>query len=291
MLPYPKIDPNIITIGPIQIRWYGVMYILGMVASYLLIQKQERARQIGLIGPVVQDLIFYLAVGLIVGARIGYVLFYQYHEYAYYLQHPVEIIATWHGGMSFHGGLAGAVAAGWWFCRRRRLPFAAVADAVIVTVPVGLGLGRIGNFINGELYGRPTDVPWAMIFPGGGPVPRHPSQLYEALLEGLVLFILLWLLRQRAFRDGMMVAFFVFFYGLFRSFVELFREPDVQLGFVLGPLTMGQLLSLSMMAAGLALAAYLQMGRNVVDPEPTAETQGRKKATNQKGRKSEQKGL
>lgn len=258
MIPYPHINPDLITIGPLRIRWYGVMYVLGFLASYLLISRQKRSKQLGLVGPVAQDLVFYLAIGLIVGARLGYLLFYQYNDYGYYLQHPLEIVATWHGGMSFHGGMIGAVIAGWLFCRRRSLPFWAVADSVAVTAPIGLGLGRIGNFINGELFGRPTAVPWAMVFPEGGPLPRHPSQLYEALLEGLILFILLWRLRQRTFPDGMMVAAFLVLYGIFRFIVEFFRAPDPQLGFLLGVFSMGQALCLTMALAGLLLALFLR---------------------------------
>lgn len=261
MIPFPNIDPNLISIGPIHVRWYGVMYVLGFLAAYLLIQKQERAKEIGLVGVVAQDLIFYLAVGLIVGARLGYVLFYQYNNYAAYLKNPVEIIATWHGGMSFHGGLLGAALAGWIFCRRRKLPFPAVADSVFVTVPIGLGFGRLGNFINGELWGRTTNVPWAMIFPDGGPLPRHPSQLYESLGEGLLLFILLWKLRQRPFHDGMMVVFFLVFYGIIRFIIEFFREPDAQLGFLATFFTMGQLLCLAMILAGILLYFLLRTGQ------------------------------
>ncbi len=258
MIPYPEIDPDLIAIGPIHVRWYGVMYVMGFLASYMLIQKQERSKQMGLLGHTAQDLIFYLAIGLIIGARLGYILFYQYHAYLDYLKNPLEIIATWHGGMSFHGGFLGAVLAGWWFCRQRGLPFWAVADSMIVTAPIGLGLGRIGNFINAELPGRPSDIPWAMVFPSSGPLPRHPSQLYEALLEGLVLFIVLWRLRQRSFRDGMMVVFFIFFYGLFRFVIEFFREPDPQIGYLLGFLTMGQILCLAMIATAAALAVALR---------------------------------
>jgi phosphatidylglycerol:prolipoprotein diacylglycerol transferase len=258
LIPYPHINPDLISIGPIHIRWYGVMYVLGFFAAYFLVQRQKRARQIGLTGTVAQDLIFYLAIGLIVGARLGYVLFYQYTDYSYYLKHPIEIIATWHGGMSFHGGLIGAVIAGWLFSRRRKIPFWALADSVVVTVPIGLGFGRIGNFINGELFGRPTNVPWAMIFPEGGPIPRHPSQLYEAFFEGLVLFILLWRLRQRRFRDGMMVVFFMLFYGIFRFFLEFFREPDPQIGFILKYFTMGQVLCVTMIIASIILWQYIR---------------------------------
>ena len=269
MIPYPNINPEIVSfgpydiaghsIGPIAIKWYGLMYVLGFIMSYFLIQKQERSRQMGLVGTVAQDLIFYLAVGLIVGGRLGYILFYEYNSFDGYFRHPLEIIATWHGGMSFHGGLIGCILVGWIFCRRRKFPFFAVGDSVIVTVPVGLGLGRLGNFINGELFGLPSDLPWAMIFPQGGPVPRHPTQLYESLAEGLLLFLILWNLRKRHFRDGMMIVFFLAFYGVFRFVIEIFKEPDPQLGYLLGGhLTMGQVLCAGMILAAGALALYLR---------------------------------
>lgn len=256
MIPYPNINPEIIRIGPVSVRWYGVMYVLGFFAAYFLIQKQERAKQVGLVGTVAQDLIFYLAVGLIVGARFGYILFYEYNDFGPYIKNPLEIIATWHGGMSFHGGLIGCVIAGWVFARRRKIPFAALADCTIVTAPIGLMFGRIGNFINAELLGLPSNVPWAMVFPGGGPVPRHPTQLYEAFAEGLLLFLILWFLRRLGWRDGTMVAFFLLFYGIFRFIIEFFKEPDPQLGYILG-LTMGQVLCLGMIAAAALLALYL----------------------------------
>lgn len=261
MIPYPNINPDLLTIGPIRVRWYGVMYVLGFLASYLLIQKQERSRQVGLVGTVAQDLVFYLAIGLIVGARLGYILFYEYNDFSAYIKNPLEIIATWHGGMSFHGGLICCILAAWIFARRRKLPFAVLLDSTIVTAPVGLGLGRFGNFINAELLGRPTDVPWAMIFPGGGPIPRHPTQLYEALAEGLLLFVIMWTLRKKGFRDGMMVAFFFLFYGVFRFIIEFYKEPDPQLGFLLGYLTMGQILCIGMIVAAPLLAAYLYRDR------------------------------
>ena len=257
MLPYPRISPNLIEIGPFQVRWYGLMYVLGFLASYLLIGGQERARRIGLQGAVLQNLILFLAIGLIVGARLGYVLFYQAPHWGFYLRHPLEIIAVWHGGMSFHGGLLGALIAAVLFCRRQHLPFWETADAVIVTAPIGLALGRIGNFINGELFGRATTLPWAMVFPDGGPLPRHPSQLYEALLEGFVLFLVLWILRNRPFRTGAMVSFFLVGYGLARFFVEIFREPDPQIGLFFGVLSMGQALSAAMILGGIVLWRYL----------------------------------
>lgn len=259
MIPYPNINPDLITIGPLRVRWYGVMYVLGFIASYFLIQKQERSRQMGLVGSVAQDLMFYLAVGLIVGARLGYILFYEYNDFGPYLRNPLEIFATWHGGMSFHGGFIGVLLATILFCRLRKFPFPAVADSIVVTAPVGLGLGRIGNFINAELLGRPTDMPWGMIFPHGGPLPRHPSQLYEAFFEGLVLFILLWILRRKTFPDGMMVSFFLFFYGVFRFFMEFVKEPDPQIGYLFEYFTMGQLLCAIMVLAAILLTSLIYL--------------------------------
>ena len=257
MLPYPKINPNIIEIGPFKLRWYGLMYVLGFVSCYFLIGKQRRARNLGLVGAQLQDLIFALAIGLILGARLGYVLFYQFSNYTYYLQHPLEIIAIWHGGMSFHGGLIGAVLAGLIFARRRKIPFWEGADTVVVTAPVALAFGRLGNFINGELYGRPSTVPWAMVFPLAGPEPRHPSQLYEAALEGVVLFIILWLLKDRSFRPGTMVCLFLGGYGIFRFLVEFFRQPDPQIGLLWGLLSMGQILCLTMIITAAVLWKFL----------------------------------
>ena len=253
MLPFPEINPNILEIGPIKIRWYGLMYILGFLASYFLITRQKKSLEIGLRGQTLQNLILFTAMGLVIGARLGYVLFYQFTNYGYYIQNPLEIVAVWHGGMSFHGGLLGALLAGIIFCRKNSLPVLKVADILIVTAPVGLALGRIGNFINGELFGRPSSVPWAMVFPGGGPVARHPSQLYEAALEGIVLFGFLWLLKDRPWRPGAMVCLFLAGYGALRFFVEFFREPDPQLGLFFGFLSMGQILCIGMMAASIAL--------------------------------------
>lgn len=259
MLPHPKISPVIFSIGPFQIRWYGLMYVLAFLAGYFLIKYQEKRRPIGLSPEWVQDLILYLVVGLIVGARLGYLLFYQYMNLTHYVHHPLEIIAVWHGGMSFHGGLMGAVIAGWWFSKRHRIPFWELADRVIIPAPIGLGLGRIGNFINGELFGRPSDLPWAMVFPAGGPMPRHPSQLYEALLEGLALcLILLWLSRKKI-PEGFLLGTFLFGYGLIRFVLEFFREPDPQLGLIIGPFTMGQALCAAMVVVGLCIAVTVTL--------------------------------
>jgi phosphatidylglycerol:prolipoprotein diacylglycerol transferase len=253
MIPYPKISPEIVRVGPFAIRWYGVMYLLGFAASYLLVKYQIRKKKLQLPEDFLDSLYSYVIIGLLLGARLGYVLFYDLPSY---LRHPLEIFAVWHGGMSFHGGLIGCIIAGILFSRKFRIDFWKTADLVIVTAPIGLGLGRLGNFINGELYGRVTDVPWAMVFPGGGPLPRHPSQLYEFFLEGVVLFTLLWKLKDKDLRPGMLTAFFLIFYGLFRFLVEFFRQPDVQLGFIIGPFTMGQLLSSAMILFGLLLYAY-----------------------------------
>ncbi len=181
MIPYPNINPDLFSIGPIHVRWYGVMYVLGFLAAYFLIQKQERAKQMGLVGTAAQDLIFYLAIGLIAGGRLGYILFYEYNDFMPYIKNPLEIIATWHGGMSFHGGLIGCVIAGWIFARRRKIPFAALADCAIVTCPIGLGLGRSGQFHKRRIAWPSHGCPRGrMVFPAGGPVPRHPTQLYES---------------------------------------------------------------------------------------------------------------
>jgi len=257
MLPYPKINPNIIEIGPVAVRWYGLMYVLGFLASYFLIRRQRRSRLLGLEGTQLLGLIIALAFGLFVGARLGYVLFYQSYLYSYFLYSPLEIIAVWHGGMSFHGGLIGAVLAGLFFCRLRKLPFWEVIDVVIVTAPVALGLGRLGNFINGELYGRPSTLPWAMVFPSGGPQPRHPSQLYEAVLEGVVLFIMLWMLKDRDFRPGTMFCLFLAGYGIMRFLVEFLRQPDPHLGLFWGLFSMGQFLCLAMIITAAIMWKFL----------------------------------
>jgi len=236
------------------------MYVLGFLSSYFLIAGQPRARLMGLYGPRLQGLILHVAIGLMIGARLGYVLFYQFGNFGHYLHNPLEIIAVWHGGMSFHGGLLGGAAAVVFFCRRSGLPILQVADAVIVTVPVGLFFGRVGNFINGELFGRPSTLPWAMVFPEGGPLPRHPSQLYEALLEGVVLFIVLWKLKDLELKPGALVCFFLGGYGALRFFVEFFRQPDEHIGLFWGVFSMGQFLCAAMVL-GAALVWILLNAR------------------------------
>jgi phosphatidylglycerol:prolipoprotein diacylglycerol transferase len=250
-----QINPVLIKLGPFQVGWYGLMYVFGFVASYLLVRYQLKKKPWGIAKEEVDNLYLYLMLGLIIGGRLGYVLFY---DLPLYLGDPLEIFAIWHGGMSFHGGLLGVIIIAVVFCWRHKKSFWRIADLLIVTAPIGLGLGRIGNFINGELYGRVTSVPWGMIFPHGGPLPRHPSQLYESALEGGCLFVILWLLKDRKLPHGTLLAVFLFAYGIFRFFVEFFREPDQQLGFILGPLTMGQLLSSLMIIAGVALFFFVR---------------------------------
>lgn len=251
MLPFPQIDPTIVTLGPLQIRWYGLMYVLGFVASYFLVQHQIKKNNDSFLANHVENLNFTLMVSLILGGRLGYVLFYNL---AYYIDHPAEILATWQGGMSFHGALFGVILGGLWFCKTRKLDFWKTADIYVVTIPVGLGLGRIGNFINAELYGRESNLPWAMIFPGGGGYSRHPSQLYEFILEGVLLFFVLWKAKDQAHPSGFMLSFFLLGYGIVRSIVEIFREPDIQIGFI-GIFTLGQILSIIMMMAGITVYA------------------------------------
>ncbi|MDP2104457.1 MAG: prolipoprotein diacylglyceryl transferase [Desulfobulbaceae bacterium] len=258
MLPFPQIDPAIISLGPVQIRWYGLMYVLGFMATYWLVQRQIQQRHDTELARHFENLNFTLMLSLILGGRLGYVLFYNF---SYYLEHPSEILATWQGGMSFHGAMIGTIVGGIWFCRSRGLSFWRSADIYVVTIPIGLGLGRIGNFINGELFGRETTMPWAMIFPEGGPYPRHPSQIYECLLEGVILFIILWKAKDRPHANGQMLSLFLIIYGLFRILVERFREPDPHIGFI-GALTMGQILSVGMVALGLIIFIIRQNGKD-----------------------------
>ena len=254
MITFPEIDPVIFHVGPLSVRWYGLMYLLGFAAAYALISHLSRLRNLALSRDGVSDLLFFGVLGVVLGGRLGYVLFYNP---AQYFSRPLEIFAVWQGGMSFHGGMLGVVVAVVIFCRRRKLPILLTGDVVVASSAIGLGLGRIGNFINGELWGRTTDLPWGMVFPGGGPLPRHPSQLYEAILEGLVLSIILYLMNRRKVAEGL--PFFSFFigYGLFRFLVEFVRQPDAQLGFLWGGATMGQLLSLPMILFGLGGCIYL----------------------------------
>ena len=252
-IPFPDIDPVAFEIGPLVVRWYALAYIAGILAGWKYCQWLNR-RPAGLVAQTaLDDFLAWAVLGIILGGRLGYVLFYQP---GHFLANPLAVLEVWRGGMSFHGGLVGTIVAMILFARARRIPLLALTDLVAAATPIGLGLGRIANFVNGELYGRPTDVSWAIVFPAGGPEPRHPSQLYEAMLEGVGLFLLLFVL-ARVFEarkwPGLISGVFLLGYGATRIFAEFFREPDSQLGFLWGGATMGQLLSLPMMAGGLAL--------------------------------------
>jgi phosphatidylglycerol:prolipoprotein diacylglycerol transferase len=255
VLLFPQIDPVIVQIGPFGIRWYALAYIVGLVLGWRIMRRLVR-----LSPPVadplqVDDFLTWATLGVVLGGRLGYVLFYQPGAY---LAHPGQIFAVWEGGMSFHGGMLGVAIATVWFCHRNRIRLLGFADRLAIVAPIGLGLGRIANFINGELWGRPAPdtLPWAMIFPHGGLIPRHPSQIYEALLEGLLLFVLMVLLaRQPALRarPGLLTGAFLAGYAVARIIGECFREPDVFLGFLAFGTTMGQILSIPMLIAGLWL--------------------------------------
>ncbi|MEK9804187.1 MAG: prolipoprotein diacylglyceryl transferase [Curvibacter sp.] len=259
MLIHPVIDPVALRLGPLAIHWYGITYLVAFGLFYwLALQRLRHEPYASAQGDAawsrrdVEDVLFYGVIGVVIGGRLGYCLFYKP---AYYLSHPLEIFAVWQGGMSFHGGMLGVIVAMFWFARARRKHWLAVADFVAPCVPTGLAAGRIGNFINGELWGRAADpsLPWAMVFRGGGDAPRHPSQLYQFLFEGLLLFALLWLYARRPRRTGQVGAAFLAGYGLLRFIAEYFREPDDFLGLLALNLSMGQWLCLPMIAAGLGL--------------------------------------
>lgn len=249
-IPFPMIDPVLVEIGPIAIRWYALAYIAGILLGWRLARVLvQRSPQVATADQV-DEFITWVTLGVILGGRLGYVLFYRP---GYYLTAPWEALAVWHGGMSFHGGALGVIVATFLFARRNGLDWVAFADRVVCVVPIGLFFGRIANFINGELWGRVTDVPWAMVFPTGGPDPRHPSQLYQAGLEGICLFALLMILaRSEAIRSrpGILSGTFLVGYGVARTIGEFFRQPDAHLGFLFAGATMGQLLSLPMILAG-----------------------------------------
>jgi phosphatidylglycerol---prolipoprotein diacylglyceryl transferase len=254
VIPFPAIDPNAIgpfALGPftLAIRWYALAYIVGLIIGwrYCLVLAGRSPNLVA--RKDVDDFLVWATLGVVLGGRVGYVLFYNLHHY---LDHPIEALYLWQGGMSFHGGALGVTLAIVLFARQRHLSILALADIVIEAIPIGLFFGRIANFINGELFGRETDVPWAMVFPGGGPLPRHPSQLYEAACEGLLLFLLLFIAEHRGARrwPGLETGIFLTGYAVARMSGELFRQPDAQLGFLAFGLTMGQLLSIPVLFAG-----------------------------------------
>lgn len=264
-IPFPAIDPIAIELGPVVIRWYALAYVVGILIGWWYALRVARRPPGALTTKDVDDLVVWITLGVILGGRLGYVLFYKP---GFYFSNPFEIVAVWHGGMSFHGGLIGVIVAMALFAWHRKQDFFVVSDMLAAAGPIGLFLGRIANFINAELYGRETDVPWAMKFPGGGDVARHPSQLYEASLEGVVLFaILYWLaFRTRALeRPGIVGGVFLAGYAVARSIVEMFRQPDPFMpDFPLG-ITMGQILSLPVLLAG---AYLIWRARSQAGPKP-----------------------
>jgi len=281
IIPYPAINPILIAIGPFAVRWYALAYIVGIIAGWFYSRAIVGSQRLwGGPAPLTvldfDDFVVWITLGIILGGRIGYVLFYNLPLYA---AHPLQVFEIWTGGMSFHGGVIGCTVAIVLFALHRGVPMLSLADVIAGVAPSGLFLGRLANFINGELWGRPTDVPWAMIFPTGGPVPRHPSQLYEAALEGVVLFIVLALLMRRGAlkRPGVVTGAFLIGYALARTTCEFFREPDVQLGFLWGSgwLTMGMLLCVPLFLAGLAILVYaLRRSRPAKVPKPQAANHG-----------------
>jgi phosphatidylglycerol:prolipoprotein diacylglycerol transferase len=252
-LQFPNIDPVFLHLGPVQLRWYGLMYMISFIVGYFMLKRlAKKKKKLAVTTDDLYDLLFFLILGVMIGGRLGYVLFYDFGSY---IQRPIEILYIWQGGMSFHGGFVGVILAVLLLCKRRGWNFWEISDLVCAVAPIGLGLVRLGNFINGELYGRPTTLPWGMIFPAGGDVVRHPSQIYEALLEGLVLFLIVQWLYRKDLYPGTVTWALIGFYGLFRFLVEFVREPDAHIQFDLGPFTRGQLLTFPMLVIGLAMMA------------------------------------
>src|SRR4051812_23656221 len=253
MLVHPEIDPVAFSLGPLAVRWYGLMYLAGFGAGWALGLARIKKGLAPLTRTQFDDLLFLAVLGVILGGRLGYVLFYKP---AYYATHPLEIFAVWQGGMSFHGGLLGVMLAMVFAARRHHIDWLRLMDFVAPLTPLGIAAGRLGNFINGELWGRPTDLPWGMVFRGAGELPRHPSQLYQFALEGLTLFALLWWFSSKPRARGEVSALFLIGYGVLRFIAEFGREPDAFLGLLAFGLSMGQWLCIPMIAAGLALFAW-----------------------------------
>ncbi len=274
MIAYPNISPDLVKFHlggmQLQIRWYGLFYVLSFIIAYFLYRHNLKLRNVKLSKEQYESAIFHVMLGVILGGRLGYVLFYNL---LFYLKHPLEIFAVWQGGMSFHGGALGVIIAGIIFARHHKLGFYPLADAAIPIVAIGLGLGRLGNFINAELWGKPTSLPWGMVFPGSDGVPRHPTQLYELFLEGIVMFVLTYLLLRKTKREGLVFFSFIGLYGIFRFLVEFVREPDdidfyTRFGYFFGFMSIGQFLSLLMI--GVAIWGIWYVNRKPKLSEPPA---------------------
>jgi phosphatidylglycerol:prolipoprotein diacylglycerol transferase len=262
MLTYPQIDPVLLNLGVVQIHWYGMMYLIGFLAGWWLgIQRVNRPNPL-MNKEQVGDLLFFIALGVVLGGRLGYVLFY---DFATYIHNPIAIFQVWKGGMSFHGGLIGVIISIFFFARSTKHRFFKIADFIAPLVPPGIAAGRIGNFINGELWGKPTEMPWGMVFPHVDNMPRHPSQLYESALEGFALFIILWLFSSRPRPMMATSGLFLILYASFRFFLEFFREPDAHLGYLAFEwLTMGQLLTIPMVLLGILLITLAYRNQHTV---------------------------
>ena len=256
----PNIDPVFLKLGPLEFRWYGLMYIIGFACAWFIIRKRSDRRGVQLSAELLSDIVFFIAMGIVLGGRMGYILFYNL---SWYIANPLKIFAVWEGGMSFHGGMIGGALAGIYIFRKQSLDLWQMADIIAPAIPVGLFLGRIGNFINGELFGRATDKPWGVIFPTGGMIPRHPSQLYEAFSEGILLFAVTVLVDRMKPPKGSSFWTVIAGYGLCRFVVEFFREPDQHIGFLWMGATMGQLLSLPMLILGcvMIVTGYVKRGK------------------------------
>lgn len=271
-IPYPHINPVLVQAGPVEVRWYGIAYVLGFLAAGWVIYWLGSRWRLGLTVDDVVEIMLAAIIGVVLGGRLGYMLIYSGGEL---FRDPASFFRIWQGGMSFHGGLIGALLAAWVMARVKRMPFLTLVDLGAVGTPVGLFLGRLANFVNGELWGRVTTVPWGVVFPGAGPLPRHPSQLYEAALEGIVLLVIMILLaRKEPPRPrGELIGWMLTFYGIFRIFVEFFRQPDVQIGFLPGGFTLGQALSVPVLLAGIALIIWARRtGLPQLGPERAAQT-------------------
>jgi phosphatidylglycerol:prolipoprotein diacylglycerol transferase len=283
-LQFPVIDPIIFSIGPVALRWYGMMYLIGFLVAMFLANRAADKSVGEWTRDQVSDLLFYSFLGVILGGRIGYVLFYQWE---YFLADPLYLFQIWQGGMSFHGGLLGVITAVYIFARKTNKSFLTVGDFVVPLVPVGLGMGRLGNFINAELWGRETDVPWAMVFPTDAlQLPRHPSQLYEFFLEGVVLFVILYVVTRKPRSLGLASGIFLISYGVFRSIVEFFREPDAHLGLYFSFISKGQILSIPMILGGFLIIylGYLSQQKLAITGGKIHKKTAKQKAVIKKGK-------
>lgn len=261
MLPYPNINPVAFQMGFLKVHWYGLMYLIGFSLGYGLLALRIKNSPRGFTIEQLSDILFYTALGVIVGGRLGYMLFYNFYEV---IHHPLQILMIWQGGMSFHGGLLGVAVSLWYYSHKINKSIFDLTDLIAPTIPIGSALGRLGNFINGELWGRTTDMPWGMVFPNAGNLPRHPSQLYEFFLEGIVMFAILWIYSSKPRPRGAVSGLFLILYGSFRILIEFFREPDPQIGYLaFGWVTEGQLLSIPMVIVGLLFMFFAYRGKKL----------------------------